>query len=196
LGIVSTQASATILTYDDFPLDGSLTGSIGPRGFTELGYQFSNNMVPVYLGGLFPNAHAISGNNAALNDYLGDAVITQVGGGTFSFVDTYVTGWNTEIVDGTITGFLNGSQVGQVLFEVLGPDAGGGHPVAPWSLITANFATVDEVVISGFGNAFLLENTQIDPAVPEPSTWAMMVLGFAGLGFITYRRQQKAPFAA
>jgi probable HAF family extracellular repeat protein len=30
------------------------------------------------------------------------------------------------------------------------------------------------------------------PSVPEPSTWAMMLLGFAGLGFVTYRRQQKA----
>ncbi len=24
--------------------------------------------------------------------------------------------------------------------------------------------------------------------VPEPSTWAMMLLGFAGLGFVGYRR--------
>jgi hypothetical protein len=27
-------------------------------------------------------------------------------------------------------------------------------------------------------------------AVPEPSTWAMMILGFAGLGFMAYRRKQ------
>jgi PEP-CTERM motif len=27
-------------------------------------------------------------------------------------------------------------------------------------------------------------------AVPEPSTWAMMILGFCGLGFIAYRRKQ------
>jgi hypothetical protein len=27
--------------------------------------------------------------------------------------------------------------------------------------------------------------------VPEPSTWAMMLLGFAGLGFVTYRRTKK-----
>jgi hypothetical protein len=27
-------------------------------------------------------------------------------------------------------------------------------------------------------------------AVPEPSTWAMMVLGFAGVGFIAYRRRK------
>lgn len=30
------------------------------------------------------------------------------------------------------------------------------------------------------------------PAVPEPATWAMMVLGFAGLGFMTYRRKRQA----
>ena len=29
-------------------------------------------------------------------------------------------------------------------------------------------------------------------AVPEPSTWAMMILGFAGLGFMAYRRRQFA----
>jgi hypothetical protein len=28
-------------------------------------------------------------------------------------------------------------------------------------------------------------------AVPEPSTWAMMLLGFAGLGFVGYRRTCK-----
>jgi hypothetical protein len=28
-------------------------------------------------------------------------------------------------------------------------------------------------------------------AVPEPSTWAMMVLGFAGVGFMAYRRKSK-----
>jgi PEP-CTERM motif len=26
-------------------------------------------------------------------------------------------------------------------------------------------------------------------AVPEPSTWAMMILGFASIGFMAYRRK-------
>jgi len=30
-------------------------------------------------------------------------------------------------------------------------------------------------------------------AVPEPSTWAMMVLGFAGVGFMAYRRRNQMP---
>jgi hypothetical protein len=33
-------------------------------------------------------------------------------------------------------------------------------------------------------------------AVPEPSTWAMMILGFAGVGFMTYRRRRNAALAA
>ena len=44
------------------------------------------------------------------------------------------------------------------------------------------------------GNVLLRE---IDAsAVPEPSTWAMMLLGFAGLGFFGYRRTVKARIAA
>ncbi len=27
--------------------------------------------------------------------------------------------------------------------------------------------------------------------VPEPSTWAMMILGFAGVGFVAYRRKNR-----
>jgi hypothetical protein len=35
------------------------------------------------------------------------------------------------------------------------------------------------------------------PAIPEPSTWVMMLLGFAGLGFAGYRVSRKtAAFAA
>jgi hypothetical protein len=33
-------------------------------------------------------------------------------------------------------------------------------------------------------------------AVPEPSTWAMLILGFAGIGFMAYRRRKSAAFAA
>ena len=33
-------------------------------------------------------------------------------------------------------------------------------------------------------------------SVPEPSTWAMMILGFAGVGYMTYRRRKIAALAA
>jgi hypothetical protein len=30
--------------------------------------------------------------------------------------------------------------------------------------------------------------------VPEPSTWAMMILGFMGVGFMAYRRKGGSTF--
>jgi hypothetical protein len=43
------------------------------------------------------------------------------------------------------------------------------------------------------GLAFLGEATG---GVPEPSTWAMMILGFAGIGFMAYRRKSKPALMA
>jgi hypothetical protein len=39
----------------------------------------------------------------------------------------------------------------------------------------------------------LLITADIAAAVPEPSTWAMMILGFAGVGFMAYRRRSHGP---
>jgi PEP-CTERM motif len=37
-----------------------------------------------------------------------------------------------------------------------------------------------------------LDLLEVAEAVPEPSTWAMMILGFCGLGFMAYRRKNGA----
>jgi hypothetical protein len=36
-----------------------------------------------------------------------------------------------------------------------------------------------------------LGDATVTPAVPEPSTWAMMILGFAGIGFVGYHRSRR-----
>jgi hypothetical protein len=36
----------------------------------------------------------------------------------------------------------------------------------------------------------------VTAAVPEPSTWAMLLLGFAGIGFMAYRRKAKSALMA
>jgi hypothetical protein len=60
-----------------------------------------------------------------------------------------------------------------------------------------------ETFIGGGGNIAAALTTTAAPSititydftrgVPEPSTWAMMILGFAGLGFMAYRRKQNGP---
>lgn len=47
------------------------------------------------------------------------------------------------------------------------------------------------VTFSTSGNAFEFSVA----AIPEPSTWAMMVLGFAGLGYAAFRRNSKSRVA-
>jgi hypothetical protein len=38
-------------------------------------------------------------------------------------------------------------------------------------------------------------NVRVNPAVPEPSTWAMMLLGFAGLGFAFRQSRRRVSLA-
>ena len=41
------------------------------------------------------------------------------------------------------------------------------------------------------GSTNLSEFT-VTEAVPEPPTWAMVILGFAGVGYKTYRRRKQS----
>jgi hypothetical protein len=45
-------------------------------------------------------------------------------------------------------------------------------------------------------NFFEIDVTEQVASVPEPSTWAMMLIGFASLGFIGYRRKSKPALSA
>jgi len=77
---------------------------------------------------------------------------------------------------------------GTLSFEVLGP------------ITTANFtpnAVVDGYTVSAYVNLPGGPGGQIaaTTAIPELSTWAMMLLGFAGLGYAGYRGRQPASFA-
>ena len=46
-----------------------------------------------------------------------------------------------------------------------------------------------------YGDPITVELTAI-AAAPEPSTWAMMILGFAGVGWMAYRRRNGAAITA
>ncbi|MES2193625.1 MAG: PEPxxWA-CTERM sorting domain-containing protein [Pseudomonadota bacterium] len=68
-------------------------------------------------------------------------------------------------------------------------------PTAPFTTHTFLFTTTGEGALTfrdlaggnnNVGN--ILDNVTVS-AVPEPSTWAMMILGFLGVGFMAYRRK-------
>ena len=72
-----------------------------------------------------------------------------------------------------------------------------------WDFRTFNFVATGESTVINFASTVpegnccygpALDNVAVS-AVPELSTWAMMLLGFAGIGFLAYRRSQKTKLA-
>jgi hypothetical protein len=58
------------------------------------------------------------------------------------------------------------------------------------SLDTPGATSVDFFSINPDGSYRIDNGTFAVAAVPESSTWAMMILGFAGVGFMAYRRKR------
>ena len=77
-----------------------------------------------------------------------------------------------------------------------------GYPAAvgPSSLTAVGSYTLNNensFFVASADNLTLIANSvQISAAVPEPSTWAMMILGFIGVGFMAYRRKSKGALMA
>lgn len=93
----------------------------------------------------------------------------------------------------TLTLFYNGNPVstGNAVTTLTLPplghqDAG----VASLASLAGNY--ILEITGTSPGTASLRvsgNTTTIAPAVPEPATWAMMIIGFMGVGFLAYRRR-------
>jgi hypothetical protein len=52
------------------------------------------------------------------------------------------------------------------------------------------------VAVTGLDEAGEVFGYYVETAVPEPSTWAMLLLGFAGMGFMVYRQKSKPALMA
>jgi hypothetical protein len=101
-------------------------------------------------------------------------------------------------MDSTLLGstFAASSTVGlwQQFFATF--TTGSGQTSAVFSIVDQNTAAT--------GNDFALDfitlstdpsgGTTVTPGVPEPSTWAMMIFGFFGVGFMAYRRRTTPRF--
>jgi hypothetical protein len=60
--------------------------------------------------------------------------------------------------------------------------------------LTSPFSITEVLTIQAAGSSgFSLDASTT--AVPEAPTWAMITLGFSGLGFVAFRRAKKTPFA-
>jgi hypothetical protein len=72
--------------------------------------------------------------------------------------------------------------------------------IQPWTngpaTIAAQFAfgTNPNTYIDYYNGQYAPGNWSLTAAVPEPATWAMMIFGFLGVGFVAYRRNSNHSF--
>jgi hypothetical protein len=76
----------------------------------------------------------------------------------------------------------------------LAPQSFGPNGTAPWGT-RPGISSSAEFIWSSPDNRLYSDFSLQISAVPEASTWAMMILGFLGLGFFGYRKSSKAPTA-
>jgi hypothetical protein len=100
-------------------------------------------------------------------------------------------GTTTDVAD--LTGFIT------VLGGIVGID------FSPETFLSTDGNTyhlsVNDVILGtnffhGRDTESLTGTLSMTAAVPEPATWAMMILGFAGIGFMAYRRRSSATLQA
>jgi hypothetical protein len=134
----------------------------------------------------------------------------SIGGGTDVFTTASATG---QTLAGTLTGlgnlafnssgqwfaaatfFVTGSQTFTELSAQFVVPTGANLPLAP-----PESSALGSVAFGPFDDtknlAPWISLVSIPSAVPEPSTWAMMISGFCGLGFMAYRRKSKPALMA
>jgi len=177
-------ASATTITFDNIADPGGFVAYYnGPLVLSGVSFTGNGEMFvidPGYYGSAYTNGGFLSSDFASINTVTaalpsGIHFISFDLGGLFGPVDAFISingGAPTAISSlNSITGtaalsyfsFSSGSEISTVTFSL--PDG-------------PNYNAIDNFT-------FLASN------VPETSTWAMIILGFAGVGFMAYRRSRK-----
>jgi hypothetical protein len=140
-------------------------------GSHQASFQIDTETVPNFF-----SSSSLIGNQVGFDDVSG--IFGGVAGlASISFGTNLIADFN-----------IGGTPLGFVQLTSNGPDLFTGNPADPvFTLGSFNLS-----------NPFFGQNDVLTisvAAVPEPSTWAMMILGFATVGFIAYRRKRSLAMA-
>jgi hypothetical protein len=189
---IAGYAGAATITFDTQP-----TGAIS--SFTESGFTISSmtgdpgDVATIQNVGA-PNENVVVDGNP--DDVFGTLlVITKTGGGLFNLVSLDVANLSNPGSPISVSpggGFrieVSGVPGGD---DVFGPGSSTFVTESPTDLTNISELDINLVSFTGAGATFAVDNIVLSAGtVPEPSTWAMMLLGFAGLGFAGWRELRK-----
>jgi PEP-CTERM motif len=213
---IASGANAGLLTVENSSFETLPMGGL-PNGACGAGCAYSIGSIPGWTdtaanSGQFQPGPS-SGNFLHFNSVPDGITIAYTNGGSISQTigATSVAGttYTLTVAVGQRTDISLGLPTEELVVGLTNTIAIGVIPApGDWNDWTATYtATTSGLPISivllgtagtGIGQAEW-DNVRLDAsissAVPEPSTWAMVLLGFVGLGFLAYRRKSAAGFA-
>jgi hypothetical protein len=159
---VGTQAGAPVVTFTSNGGSTLLETNTGAATVFTADGSLLNQLTFTLLGGAsFTAAEFNLERGDTTNNSLPLSItLTALGGGTRTFDVTSPNGSN--------------------IFNIIA-DAGESYTGASFSTTNGGFADLKQLRLVLAGST---------PAVPEPATWAMMLLGFGGIGFAMRRSRR------
>ena len=183
LSAATTSANAQTIVYT---ISGTGSGNLNSATFTDAAFSFS----------LTGNTSNITGN---ILDPLSSATATIAGLGTTSFLFDTRIGATTN---GQVSFFSRSNSIGgDDLF-----DFSNSSPIlnigSAFSVTGTNIFALNQFqnVATSLGSLSFNQSSNVQftsslrqvPAVPEPATWAMMLMGFGAMGIALRRRKRIA----
>ncbi len=181
--------------------------SFTPDAFTDIGSTFNGFSSSNLTSGFTDAGFTFQGTNAQILTGTSDAGAAPFGDGT-PYLSVLRNGSVTVTVAGGATDNVLQFYVGSVdLYNSISFNTGGGFTGvdftannngcqdAPCSGLLTFTGDFQSLTLTSGENSFEIDSvTSFTRGVPEPSTWAMLVLGFMGVGFMAYRRKEKQTF--
>lgn len=201
----AAPASAAVITFDDLGLSSSTNLGLSPFDVGG-GFTLQTSSVDQGVGALLidpiatGNAGSAGGHTgfeflAAKNPGQTEVItLTRADGQAFDFDSFEFHGWNNNFAPSiTVSAIKGGDVVFSQTFAITNTNT------QPWQFasLADAFAGVDAVTFAApvqTVGVFALDNltASVSAAVPEPATWAMMILGFGAVGLGLRRRGGQA----
>lgn len=183
----AAAANAQSVNFDQYtspPVTGfyNSTGVTGPQVTSAVTIHDANNTGYVMNGSGWSNLQT-SGNNL---------FGTQSGSISFDF-SSPVNGLSFDLINGTSAAQFTVQLFGanQALIDSQLLSLGSWPSGSAVGHVSFADSGITNALITGDGD-FAVDTISFNGAVPEPSTWAMMLLGFGAIGFAARRRRALA----